>query len=423
MLAAVVLAFLQGYTPPASFEPGASKQAVRARDLPLDPWLLREYAALAVEGKIADLVGQDLKWMPYIIEGLISDDEKIARASFQALSDYCLKRQISACEDGFRNPVKLELVNSAYYRAGERAFWGEWWLHQRDAAAQIKWDEVMKSFRGGGAFDDPTRPEGLAFLKVKALGPAAYPRLVSYIENEDLIIGRAAVAVLNGLTGRSAPLPNEATKARRKTEWEDWLWAATRAPPRIAPGILALLECQTEEAEVLALVEKLSDDDPDERRRAAGGLRACVFRHEDLLRRIRRGSTDVETRAGLDEVLAYRESVESALEAVRADPEWLLEGVDPGTPLEVKRKALVEHLRLSRPASYLGRYRLQRLPEAVQHARKQLEDFDQLAKEATLLREEGKKAEALDLLKAARPRFELTRWAERLQQLIEEFDK
>ncbi len=81
----------------------------------------------------------------------------------------------------------------------------------------------MRYLRAGGGYDDPTRPEGVAFARVKAMGPAAYPRLIAYIDNEDILLGKAAVKVLNHLTGRMQPHPNEANKARVKAEWEAWL--------------------------------------------------------------------------------------------------------------------------------------------------------------------------------------------------------
>jgi hypothetical protein len=92
----------------------------------------------------------------------------------------------------------------------------------RDPAG-AKWDDIMKNLRPGGGFDDPSRPEGVAFQMVKEMGKGAYPHLVRYIDNEDSMIGRAAVTVLNELTGQKKPLPNDATKVAQKAEWEAWL--------------------------------------------------------------------------------------------------------------------------------------------------------------------------------------------------------
>jgi hypothetical protein len=88
---------------------------------------------------------------------------------------------------------------------------------------KANWDQLMQTLRPGGGFDDPGRPEGVAFQMVKDMGKAAYPHLVRYIDHEDAMIGRAAVTVLGELSGRKGQLPNEATKAKIRSEWESWL--------------------------------------------------------------------------------------------------------------------------------------------------------------------------------------------------------
>jgi hypothetical protein len=92
-----------------------------------------------------------------------------------------------------------------------------------DEASRFNWEETLKQLRGGGGFDVEGRPEQVYFERVKKLGKSAYPHLIRYIDHEDPGFGRAAVAVLNALTGQNRPLPNEATKAKLKAEWEEWL--------------------------------------------------------------------------------------------------------------------------------------------------------------------------------------------------------
>jgi len=67
------------------------------------------------------------------------------------------------------------------------------------------------------------RPEGWAFAQVKAMGSAAYPRLVRYIDHENIMTGKAAVRALHELTGRDGPLPSEATKHQMKSNRVDWM--------------------------------------------------------------------------------------------------------------------------------------------------------------------------------------------------------
>jgi hypothetical protein len=195
---------------------------------------------MAVAGRSADLVKDAAKWMPYIISGILSDDEKIARGSLQTISEFCSSRGLKT-ESG-ANPIKLEYFNSAYYRGTEYSAWQDWWSQPQNRVAvgstdpkdleeirtkgedpsKIDWDEIMKALRVAGGFDDPKRPEGMAFARLKGMGDKAYPFIIKYIDNEDLALGKAAVTVLNALTNRQSPLPNEGNKGQIKTEWETW---------------------------------------------------------------------------------------------------------------------------------------------------------------------------------------------------------
>lgn len=94
-----------------------------------------------------------------------------------------------------------------------------------DEAARTKWEDILIQLRGGGGYDIPGRPEQVYFEKVKKMGKSAYPHLVKFIDNDDPALGRAAVAVLNELTNQKKPLPNDATKAKLKAEWEAWVKA------------------------------------------------------------------------------------------------------------------------------------------------------------------------------------------------------
>ena len=92
------------------------------------------------------------------------------------------------------------------------------------------WDQIMKNLRAGGGYEDLSRPEGATFARVKSMGKDAYPHLVRYIDNEDIMLGKAAVAVLNELTGQKKPAPREDTKVKVKEEWEAWIKAAATKP-------------------------------------------------------------------------------------------------------------------------------------------------------------------------------------------------
>ncbi len=231
------------YDIPPAFESGAQKVAEKHskgtfQDVQVDPNLKKEYEGLASAGRVDDIVKEDSKWMACIISSLLSDDEKICRATFRALAGICDKHKISSKEERFENPVKLEFFNSAYIRGGDYLFWSEWWGKDQNKAAvrqwgtgvevsgedprSVKWDDLVKDLRAGG-YDDPDHPGGRAVARIKLMGKDAYPHLVKYIDHEDIMIGKAIVAVLNDLTKQQRPIPTEATKAQLKAEWESWV--------------------------------------------------------------------------------------------------------------------------------------------------------------------------------------------------------
>lgn len=251
------------YVPPATFETGARKHAQNRAgfsEMTIDAAARSEFEKLAAAGKSGDLLNEDWRWIACAFDGVLSDNEAVAKASVRLIHDFCAKRGITTEKGG--NPVRLDLSNSAEYRASMYHEWGvDWWGKTRNQQAVIgyappgavvpgitagaggggntpaprspeeaardagreNWDKLMMDLRAGGAFDDTSRPEGNAFARVKGMGEAAYPFLVKYIDHEDVMLGRAAVTVLNTLTGLQKTLPTEGTKAQAKTEWETWV--------------------------------------------------------------------------------------------------------------------------------------------------------------------------------------------------------
>ncbi len=239
----------------ANFEKGAKSQAEKIgrglRPVAVDEGVNREYEGMAEQGKVAEIVKNDSRWMAYVINGIISDNEKVSRYSYQALHDICEKHKDTLFTDKNQNPIMLENVNSAYVRGTEYNFWSEWWEKSRnqqavrewgggggggtaagnapgyafvaDNPANVDWERIMKDLRSGCGYEDTSRPEGFSFQRVKAMGKGAYPFLVRYIDNEDILLGRAAVSALNNLTGRTTPIPTEANKVQIKSEWDNWV--------------------------------------------------------------------------------------------------------------------------------------------------------------------------------------------------------
>jgi hypothetical protein len=231
------------YKPPATFEPGAGRMVKGGMTVTADPALVKEFEGMVSGGRTADVVKEPGKWFPAMLVSFLSDNETVARGAFQAIHDMCAAKNITT--DSGKNPVRLDLFNSCQWRGGEYSHWSEWWEKPQNKLAmgvndpklqeeirtkggggdpaKADWDKLMGHLRAGGAFDAPDRPEGKAFEQVKGFGAAAYPFLAKYIDNEDPLLGKAAVKVLNLLTGRDGQMPTEANKAQVKAEWESWI--------------------------------------------------------------------------------------------------------------------------------------------------------------------------------------------------------
>ena len=231
------------YTIPTTFQKGALREitAKGAKELRVDAGTMRDYLRLLRRPypTAKERILSRFKYVGPMIASLASDDEREAKRSFQMLHDLMKKLKVSASDpdEPLKNPVKLRYINSAYWRGGEYAFFTDWyslnkgnlriWLGEPEVVRKVhpktfNWDRIMKNLRTGGAYDQPDRPEGAAFAKVKAAGKAAYPYLIKYLDNEDPMLGRAANAVLCELTDRKV-VYRPAQKAALKKEWEKWV--------------------------------------------------------------------------------------------------------------------------------------------------------------------------------------------------------
>lgn len=92
-------------------------------------------------------------------------------------------------------------------------------------AKTADWDVIMGYMRTGGAYDDPDRPEGFYYNRIKAMGKAAYPYIMKYLDHEELTMARSAANLLNALTGQNKAIPNPTNRAQVKAEWDAWIKA------------------------------------------------------------------------------------------------------------------------------------------------------------------------------------------------------
>ena len=115
---------------------------------------------------------------------------------------------------------------------------------------------------------------------------------MSFVDDDDVMLGRAAVRVLNELSGRKRPLPTSETKKTARAEWESWL--RTRLN-----GLFPLMLSSQTAAEVERLLPLLSNDDPAVREQADQKLRISSLRHAARLRRALEAEPDTEARSRL----------------------------------------------------------------------------------------------------------------------------
>jgi len=227
------------YEAPTTWEPGTSKFVSRdATPIEVDASVTKEVEELLRKGDTRTLVEKADRYLGAVINSMCSDEEAIGRAAFKTMFEFCEVKKLQSEESG-KNPVRLDLVNSAHVRAQEFGYWATvWYPKNREnlGPAQViqpkldsnaaDWDQMLQKCRGGGPveFEDQTRPAGVAMSQIKRMDrKLVYAKLVSYIDNEDIGMGRAACAILQYLTEHKEPLPTEQNKAQIKTRWQEWL--------------------------------------------------------------------------------------------------------------------------------------------------------------------------------------------------------
>jgi hypothetical protein len=241
-------------TDSGTFKPGARGLAGVGKDVPdmrCAPDAKQTYEGLVSSGKVAEVVNQDYTWVTFVIDGLLSDNEAVAKGSMDAMHQIIVKRKLDArMSDLAKNPI-IGGFNMPEMRSGEYTYWAQWWFTKsaRDAvadwaasaggttggggdpstprvaagnAATEPWEETLKKCRSGG-FTNSSNPEYYEYQKIKGMGKSAYPHLISFIDNDEL--GTTAVLILKELSGRSeaASRVTPANKAKIKEDWEGWL--------------------------------------------------------------------------------------------------------------------------------------------------------------------------------------------------------
>lgn len=211
------------------------------------------YEAL-VSSKVADVVAQDYNWVTYVIDGMLSDNEAVAKGSMEAMHNIIKKHKLDSSQSDLGKNPNIGGFNMPEMRSGEYTYWAQWYftVSARNAiatwreesgggatagggndpaprvapgnAATESWEETLKKCRSGG-FHNSSNPEYYEFQRIKGMGKAAYPHLIRFIDHEDTSLGSTAVLILKELSGRSEQPSRvtEANKGKIKEDWEGWL--------------------------------------------------------------------------------------------------------------------------------------------------------------------------------------------------------
>lgn len=249
----------KAYTPPppsdtGTFRPGARASAGVGKDVPdmkCNPDSRQAYEAMVTGGRIEEVVNEDYKWILYVFDGLLSDNEAVVKGTCEALHKIIVKRKLDASQSDLGKSPVMNGINMPEIRGGEYTYWAQWWmmLPNRNAiatwaeqagadpastkpggstvignAASEDWAKTLAECRSGG-FANSSNPEYYHFQRVKSMGKSAYPKLVEFIDNEDNTIGKAAVLMLMELTGRTDANSrvNDGNKGQLKADWAEYI--------------------------------------------------------------------------------------------------------------------------------------------------------------------------------------------------------
>jgi hypothetical protein len=238
------------------FRPGA-RGMIDKMTTPTMPNLTQDgrtaYEAL-VSSKPGDVAAQDFSWVTYVIDGMLSDNEAVAKGSMEAMHLIIKKRKLDSSQSDLGKNPNIGGFNMPEMRSGEYTYWAQWYftVSARNAIASWAseggapvgggdspaprvaagnpateaWEETLRKCRSGG-FTNSSNPEYYEFQRIKGMGKTAYPHLVKFIDHEDTSLGTAAVLILKELSGRSEQpgRVTEANKTKIKEDWEGWLRA------------------------------------------------------------------------------------------------------------------------------------------------------------------------------------------------------
>jgi hypothetical protein len=225
-------------TPPSSWEPDAMRYVMASvRPVPTEAAAEKDALHWIEQGDPKRILASPFRYMPFVINSLVSEEQRLAIGAFKVLHAFCEHRNIKFADDkepAGKNPIDLTRVNDAHYRGYQFENWAsEWWPRSAhklpdapgnlQAVEKTDWLALVSAMKPGSYHDEST-PSGAAFRKVQNLGQAAWIKLAELIDHEDLSVGRSAAQALMELTGeRKILLPNEQNRSDVRAAWVAWI--------------------------------------------------------------------------------------------------------------------------------------------------------------------------------------------------------
>lgn len=205
-------------------EPGARNRMdwTTCPELIKDKENRKRYEELLTEGRTAELLKEDYRWLLTAVDGLLSDRRPVVEGSMRLLHEIIRRRALDAVKSSdLATKPQLGNFRKAEVRIDEYVFWTQWWFTVSARNIVAAWEkagtaEGCKALLGG-------RDPEAALATLRSAGPAAWPTLASLITTVDLATSRAAVAALKALTGRASAEPDDKSVPSIREDWEKWI--------------------------------------------------------------------------------------------------------------------------------------------------------------------------------------------------------
>lgn len=215
----------------------------KGKEFEIDQSAAAEVDRLLKQGSVQTIFDRHYDWMSVILDRILSDEETVSRTALQVMDRVCERYRIK--DEATDQIYKFDwaFFNEPKTRAGVYDMYCLWYKNNKWAMDEVRagrdpgevreatvdpkdvnWDEWMKDLKyysSAGYLSDEydykeDSPGYAKWKMVRAMGPAAYPYLVRYIDNENLQWAKAAVVCLRLLSQKKdLPMPKNPEHAKQ----------------------------------------------------------------------------------------------------------------------------------------------------------------------------------------------------------------